>query len=421
LVCGALAGGSVFAPNGLGEQLTGGGARVQGLGGGGIALAESLSFNSQNPALAVFAPRTIFRVGGELGIWSTMADGRTETDAEFLWKDFALYLPVTRTWRVGLGAAPTRHMDLRTFALRSATFKKRTDTGDTVVSIVACEERNVWQGSAVDWRVDNAFRLGERWALGVSAVYTTLRNERERTLDMEQVVARSYYFDTKYSEAERFSGWSVVGGLYVTPAQKWGLAVTFRPRSSGRWTYTMTKLGSDSTVKTNRRGDMPGEVRLGATYQLAKRLVAVADMQLGQWSQGNLGIMADRDSLLPPENPLFISVGVERASGYPPLYSGLQNWAFRGGAYYRRHYWPLHTGKFPSGEPYAQAVEDLGLTAGFSVPMNGLRTWLHTAFEGGLRGLDEDKLGARELFFRTSLQMEFSETWFQRTRPRLPK
>ena len=122
--------------------------------------------------------------------------------------------------------------------------------------------------------------------------------------------------------------------------------------------------------------------------------------------------MADRAVLPAPENPLFVSAGVERRAGYPPLYSGFQNWAFRGGAYYRRHYWPLHNG---------QAVEDLGLTAGFSVPMNGLQTWLHAAFEGGLRGLNEDKLGARELFFRTSLQMEFSETWFQRTRPRLPK
>jgi hypothetical protein len=264
----------------------------------------------------------------------------------------------------------------------------------------------------VDWRVDNAFRFGERWAAGLSAVYTTLRNERERTLDMEQVVSRSYYFDTEYSEAERFSGWSVVGGLYVTPAQKWGLAVTFRPRSSGRWTYTMNKLGSDSTVKINRRGDTPGEVRLGVSYRPAKRLVAVADVQLGQWSQGDLGVMADRAALPAPENPLFISAGVERLTGHPPLYSGWQNWAFRGGAYYRRHYWPLRS---------KQAVEDVAVTAGFSVPMNGMQTWLHVAIESGLRGLDEEKLGARELFLRTSLQMEFSEKWFQRTRPRLPK
>ena len=408
-VCSVRAGGSVFAPNGLGEQLTGGGARVQGLGGGGIALADSLSFNTQNPALAAFAPRTIFRVGGELGLWSTTADGRTETDAEVLWKDFAIYWPVTRAWRVGLGAAPTRHMDLHTFGLHTAVFPQ---PGGGAASEVIYEERNVWQGSAVDWRVDNAIRLGERGALGVSAVYTALRNERERILDMEEVVARSYYFDTEYHETERFNGWSVVGGLYVNPAPKWGLAVTFRPRTGGRWRYTLTKLGSDSTVKTDRRGDMPGEIRLGASYRPGKRLVAVADLQLGQWSQDDLGIMADRASLPAPENPLFISAGVERLAGYSPLYSGGQNWAFRGGAYYRRHYWPLRSG---------QAVEDLGVTAGFSVPMNGMQTWLHTALEGGLRGLDENKLGAREVFFRVSLQMEFSETWFQRTRPRLPR
>jgi hypothetical protein len=402
-----FAGGSVFAPNGVGEQLTGGGARVQGLAGGGIALADSLSFNSENPALAAFAPRTIFRGGGEFGVWSTMSGDRTETDTEFLWKDVALYLPMTRSWRLGLGAAPTRYMDLRTYALHSASFIEPVGA-----SVVAYEERNIWQGSGVDWRVDNSFRVGNCCALGVSAVYTTLRIERTRTLDMEELVYRSYYFDTEYSEAERFSGWSAVGGLYVTPGQRWGLAATFRPRSRGRWKYSLTKFGTDSTERSNRRGDMPGEVRCGLSYRAGKRLMAVADAQLGQWSRGDLGIMADRADLPAPQNPLFLSAGVERLAGRPPLYSGWQNWAFRAGAYYRRHYWPLHNG---------QSVEDLGVTGGFSAPMNGMQTWLHAAFEGGMRGLDEDKLGARELFFRTSLQMEFSETWFQRTRPRLPK
>jgi hypothetical protein len=88
--------------------VVGGGIRAQGLGGGAFGLRDSLSFNSQNPALLALIPRTTVRFGGETSFWSTSSAGQKATDSQFLWKDVRLYLPLSRVWKIGLGAQPTR-------------------------------------------------------------------------------------------------------------------------------------------------------------------------------------------------------------------------------------------------------------------------------------------------------------------------
>ena len=96
----------------------------------------------------------------------------------------------------------------------------------------------------------------------------------------------------------------------------------------------------------------------------------------------------------------------------PLVKTGFDTWGYRAGLYYRKNYWPLRDGV---------PVEDYGVTAGLSIPVAGHSGWIHVAAEGGMRGRDESKLGATETYFRGSLQIEISETWFQRTKPRAPK
>jgi hypothetical protein len=66
-------------------------------------------------------------------------------------------------------------------------------------------------------------------------------------------------------------------------------------------------------------------------------------------------------------------------------------------------------------------VDDIAATGGISIPVAAGDGWIHFAGELGLRGQDETKLGAREFFARGSLQLEISESWFQRAQPRQPK
>jgi hypothetical protein len=112
----------VFSGNGIGEQIVGGGTRSQGLGGGGLALVDSMGFNSDNPALAAFSLRTLIRMSGQFGIWETSSGGHKDTDAEFLWKDFFVYFPVTKAWRIGVGATPQMRMNVRIFENKVAQF-----------------------------------------------------------------------------------------------------------------------------------------------------------------------------------------------------------------------------------------------------------------------------------------------------------
>ncbi len=317
-LCVPVQAGSVFSANGVGEQLPGGGTRTQGLGGGGIGLADSLAFNTMNPALSAFVPRTTFRVGGQIGFWNTTAHGRTDADGEFTWQDVAIYVPMTARWKLGFGAQPLRQMDIMTFEPDTAVFAGTADT-------VAFEKRNRWRGSAIELRLDNSVRVTDKLALGVSAAYTLLRVERRQTIDLPQRVGRQYYYDTAYRQVETFRGWSAAVGGYYQVSPRVGVGLMLKPRVTGNWTYDFSKLDADSSLKRDRRGKSPGDFRVGASYRFAERMRSVADIAVGQWEREDLGILlADSLHSAAPINPLFVSLGIEREAGRAPLFTGFQ-------------------------------------------------------------------------------------------------
>ncbi|MFZ5434044.1 MAG: hypothetical protein ACOZB3_09755 [Calditrichota bacterium] len=400
----AWAGGSIFSANGVGEQSTTGGARAAGLGGGGYGLADSISFNSSNPALAAFLKRTSVRMCGQIGFWHTTGVNNSDADAEFSWKDFRLYFPITNRWKLGFGAEPTQQTDLNTFAQRTAIF------GDT--STVHYEQRDVWVGSTVELRIDNALQLSEKAALGIGAVYIIHRSSWTHTLDFDAISGTSHYIDAAYRNTETFRGWTADLGAFLQVTPKLGIGAVYRPRISGDWTYEVEKSNSDSLVKSEHRSNAPGFVKLGISYNLKSRLIGVVDVQYGQWASNDKVEQADLGRGGEPINPLFVSCGLERTAGRSAVQTGFYNWGIRGGLFYRQHYW---------SKVNNTAVEDLGVTFGLSMPLTGSQAFLHWANEFGMRGMDEQKLGAKETYFRTSLQIELTEKWFERSRRRIPR
>jgi hypothetical protein len=400
----AMAGGSIFSANGNGEQVVGGGTRAQGLGGGAFGLADSMAFNTENPALAAFARRTVFRASGEATAWTTHSGGRRESDTDFQWKDFCLYFPVSSRWVVGAGAQPTRLMDLRTFDSLDAAFANEGTLG--------YQRRDGFRGSSVEIRVDNAYRVNDRFGLGLSVAYALQRYEHDRTFAFPVIENQSYYRSLSYAETQTYRAWSARLGAYFSPTPRLGLGVAFEPRNRGEWAYTFAKGGSDSTMTRSRGGDHPGDLSAGVSYLVSNRVRAVADVEVGQWQAGDMGIMADFAGADRPVNPLFVSVGMERIAGKAPNYTGLGTIGYRGGFYYHKNYWPEINGT---------TVDDIAATGGISIPVAGGDGWIHFAGELGLRGQNETKLGAREFFARGSLQLEISESWFQRAQPRQPK
>jgi hypothetical protein len=145
---------------------------------------------------------------------------------------------------------------------------------------------------------------------------------------------------------------------------------------------------------------------------LTSKIIGVADMRMGMWEAGDYGISFQGTQAAVPKDPLFLSVGIERQARRAPVFSDLNLWGYRAGAFYRQHYWTAASG---------EGVKDVGLALGFSIPVAQASGWLHTAAEFGQRGFDEKKLGATEMFARFSFQLEVGETWFQRAKPRLPE
>lgn len=393
------AGGSIFSGNGLGEPLIQGGARAVGLAGGGLGLIDSLSFNTQNPSLAAFSKSALFRMSGRLGVWTVAADGESDSDAEANWSDFTLYLPVTSKYKIGLGVEAATRVDLRTFTMREAAFQNSD-------SVATYEERAVWNGGTTDIRLDNAYRINDRFAVGLALAYSFVNLDRDITLDFES----SDYQNAAYYQTARFKGWWTKIGFLWKPTDKLSVGGYFRPRSGGDWELEIFENDGSKSIVTERDGDTPSKAGGGLSFQPNDRWFFTADFQTEFWARRDLGILYDDNKEIEVKDPLYLSIGVEKLANHDRLGGNLGQWAYRGGLFYRSYYWTND-----KGDP----VTEFGAVLGTSVPVSAWLGRLHVAQEIGQRGSDD--LGATEMFFRTSLQIEMSEKWFQRTNPRIPK
>jgi hypothetical protein len=412
LVTVAYAGGSVFSANGVGEQVTTGGVRAEGVGGGLFGLKDSVSFSSTNPALAAFARRTSIRMGGTVGFWSTTADGETDADAETIWRDFALYVPVMPKWVSGFVFEPQRKMDLKLFTRKTAYFDAPVGEGYTEQQY---EERSAWAGSTIALRFNNAYKFTDCAAIGLSLNYLLEHNELTQKLDFDT----AGYRDVSYDQIQNYRGWSATLGLFGQVNERLGVGLFYTPRSSGNWQIESTKGNSDSTVRRETSGSQAGEFGLGLSYQLRTGWTGLLDARIGQWDNKDLKVTFAGQGEK-PQTPIWLSAGFER-NLIPKIVDQKQGLAgFRGGVFYRQHYWPRQRWA-PSGRETAltpSALSDIGLSAGASAFVNSGQGLIHGAVEAGFRGGSNIVVGTKETFFRTSIQIEISEKWFQRRNPR---
>ena len=395
----AFAGGSIFSANGLGDPQIQGGTRAVGLAGGGFGLADTISFNSSNPALAAFSKSALFRMSGQLGVWTTDANGKSDNDGEVAWSDFILFLPVTSKYKIGLGVEAAARADLRTFTMRDAAFANSD-------SVASYEERAVWSGGTTDIWLNNAYRISDRFTLGVTVAYSFVNIDRDIILDFES----SDYQNAAYYQTARFKGWWTKIGVYWKPIDKLSVGGFFRPRTGGDWELETFENDGSESILTKRDGDSPSSVGGGVCFMPNNRWLFTADTRMQKWERRDLGILYDKNDEIEVKDALFLSIGAEKIANHDRLGGNMGQWGYRGGFFYRSHYWTND-----AGDP----VTELGVSLGTSIPVGSWLGRLHLAQEIGQRGSDD--LGATELFFRTSIQIEMSELWFKRDNPRIPK
>jgi hypothetical protein len=389
--CLAIAGGSIYSANGLGETLVLGSARTVGLGGGGLALADTQGANFSNPALVALIPNTQVALGGRLAFWSTTSGGQTDADAESGWELFQLCFPVSPVWKVGLCLVPTRRMDVRTF--RSAEFAQEYQ---------AYEERIRNAGGEAEAQFVTGVHVSRLFSCGLTVGYAFRRLERWTTVDFSS----SDWQDAEFHFDDSWHSWIVTAGALVQPLPRLSIGALFRPRQTGTWISDFSYIHQDSVAETRRSVSGPGEWGAGMAFEFVPGWMAVGDGRFGLWKKGDLGPNDPRT----PVAPYWLSLGVERLARAGTRISPMQKWGCRGGLFYRRQYWPEQNG---------ETVTDIGGALGFSVPAPAQRGVLHFAGEVGRRG--SESYGALETFVRFSLTVEMNERWFQRTKPRTPQ
>ncbi len=351
-------------------------------------------------------------MGGFVGFWNTTANGKTDSDAETVWKDWRLYFPIAHKWSVGIGADPVIRTDVRTFERKSAEF---VDPSGQHSIVQPFEERDVYSGGDVAMQIESGFRASRRLALGLSLRFHLYRFERSQNLAFDS----SGYRNIGYSDVATYRGWSPTIGAHWQLTDRLGLGGFFTPRSTGNWENDFKKSDSDSTVVTERSGDWPGEIGVGLAYRMRGGWTAAGDFVTGMWDDGDLGILYDRASDSKPEIPLSLAAGVERhlEKRDPEAKAGVD--AYRFGFFYRRQPWPRIKASSEPASP--DPIADVGASIGGSLFVAKGNGRLHAALEAGMRGNDEEMQGATENFFRIHLQLEISELWFQKSRPRVPK
>lgn len=408
----AMAGGSVFSPQPTGDPAVSGGVRAVGLGGAGLAIWDSLGFHSDNAAAAANMTGALLRAGVRTGLYTVTDNNSSDSDSEFGWQAFRLYLNVHSRYKMGIGIDPVSSTDFRKFARDTLSFP-----GDSGTTYEVYEDRVVWKGSSLNVRWDHALKLSNRFAIGATAAFTSTYREVNNTLDFFPLDPDEFKPDSSqrgrdvyYHSVQRFKGFW--GGLSIIaqPTDKWSVGAYWNSQAEGNW-QTENSINNGRELSTDDvSGNRPGEFGLGVGYRWTRNWAAYADVKQQSWTVKQFGPQFD-DQGLDKTDAFAIMLGAEKLGGTRITDEGFDRWDYRAGVAYRKQPWQVIT---PSG---TGDVTETALSLGVSIPLTQQAGRLHTALEFGQRSAAD--VDVSEIFTRFYLQLDMHEQWFKRTQRKL--
>jgi len=403
LAQGALAGGSVFGPQPSGDPLVTGGVRSVGLGGAGLALWDSLGMHSDNAAAAANLTGTCLRAGLFTALYSVDDGINTDTDSEFGWQAFRLYLNVHPRYKMGIGIDPISHTDFRSFGNDSLSFE--TDSGTVYENF---ESRKVWLGSETDIRWDHAVSLSRRFALGASIAFRSSYLEANHTLDFPTSGSSGGARDAIFHDVQRFRGFW--GGLsfLAKPTDKLTFGGFWQSEANGDWDFERAVNHGGTSQISEPSGKRPGGFGAGISYRWHRSWTAYLDTRSQTWAVEHYGPLYE-NTLLEKKSATSVSFGVEKLGGTRNTDEGFDRWDYRGGFAYRQQPWQTFDEAGKTGD-----VNELALTLGLSIPLAQQAGKLHIALEAGQRSAADADV--TETFSRFYLQLDMHERWFKRER-----
>ena len=372
---------SVFSGQGIGEIRPVPGARLEALGGGGIALWDSLMLSTANPALPATIKQTRMSVSGGYR-WINVEDNTTSDPRDYAeFQGAAIAVPIYRGWALSASIDPYS-------IARSSWYWLREFSGDTY------EEQFKISGGFARGLLGIAFPVTDKLLLGGGTRFLFGSVDQELTINFLTTQNR----DAKYTNRLHSMSVGATAGAVWQFYRDWSVGATYLSTQSGDGKLKLSYVDSDSIRTTEGTIEFPAAIGFGLAGSVYPRVHVIGDVLWTGWEDSQIAL----EGTSPVADTWRMSAGVE----YQPLMGGIESW-------YNRLYYRLG---FFTENHYIEGVSGdtpnlLMGTAGIGIPLIGGQRRLDVAFQFGTRG-DIDKFGAKETLFGLSLTLESAGKWF---------
>ena len=394
----AFAQGSPYNLLGFGEPVLTRHARIEGLGGTGVGLAEGRIINDMNPAAWSWLTRARLETSFRFDRTSTEFGNATAVGNDFRFNGLNFGSTIWNDYKasIALGFAPLTNASHElaqtdTFGTRKYFSEGGVSLGYIGGSIMPTP------GVAIGARLDLLFgNVRHLSSLGFAEGQSGAESQFQR--------------DYSINGLRGTFGLMLHGDSLINALDGLTLGVAFSTGSSltvKRRTTSLVAL-NDTTIEAEAEGFYPGSLAAGISYNFARRYRVLADYHMQDFSQAVL--YADDASVGDPNLRAMsrISVGFERLPN--------QNNEFgAGGAFSKLG---VRLGAFFNTTPFApmaDGVQEIGGSFGLGIPITS-ESILDVALTVGQRGPSDAATGPSDIFMRVGASIGLAERWFVPTR-----
>jgi long-subunit fatty acid transport protein len=367
----------------------------------GIGIQDPIHVNFTNPAsYAAFDSLSFVFEGGFTGEFINLTSNIQSVNRSNGSLSYLLFgMPVNRWWKTSLGLVPYSNVGYNV-----ANYEKYPETGTV---------KRVYSGSGGISRIywGNAFKVYKGLSLGLNASYlfgsmdrggavyfpdslNTMNFRVSNALTMNDL---SFTFGAQYKTRLAQDVSMIVGAVY-TPTLNMAaktniIATTFLRNNTGTESVRDTLL-----MKEGLRGDIviPTMVGGGISVEKSDKWMAGIDFKWQNWDKFKAFELSD--SLA---NSWQISAGAQVIPDKENYNNYLSRIHYRLGFTFNRTYLVLH----------GQQLNEYAISAGFGLPLRGIKTMVNVALQYGSRGTTAQNL-IQENFFRVVLGFSIYERWF---------
>ncbi len=356
--------------------------KAVGMGGAGIGVSETLTLNALNPAANDIRGITSLSVQFEYEFVNSQSDvGKTNTlngnasGLQFMFplKKYLTFISMVRS------LTSSRYM-LNTVQYSDSARYTRTIEGNGGLSAVALGVQYKYKDlvSVAGLINYNFGSINEIWKLEFDD---------------------SEYQDSKDSYNSHLSSVSYDLGLLVKPGRRWSVGLLYRT-GCDLDQRTDVQLGTGYAKKyPNGKISWPSALGAGFSFSLAKMLIAV-DYFSQSWSNYQVDGIKRNDF----KNYWRLGGGLEYLDSSRPTDRYSRRVAYRLGAYYAQ---------LPFSYSSGNAVDEVFITAGLSLPFSMNNGRVDMALEAGKRG-NTTVFPYQENILRFSISVMGGERWFMR-------